>query len=197
MYKVFGSINSRTFRVLWMLEELDQTYELIQAPPRSEVVMALSPLGKIPVFQVDDVTITDSTAIMTYLADRHGKLTFPAGSIERARQDALSNMILDELDAVLWTAARHSFVLPEDKRVPEAKPSLAWEFGRNVDRLAGLLEGPFLMGDRMTIADIIAVHCLNWAHAAKFPVENEAILGYAKSMRARDAFQRVKALVEG
>ncbi len=197
MYKVFGSINTRTFRVLWMLEELGQPYELTQAPPRSEVVTALSPLGKIPVFQVDDATITDSTAIMTYLADRHGKLTFPAGSIERARQDALSNMILDELDAVLWTAARHSFVLPEDKRVPEVKPSLVWEFGHNVDRLAGLLEGPFLMGDRMTIADIIAVHCLNWAHAAKFPVENEAILDYAKSMRARDAFQRVKALAEG
>lgn len=197
MYKVLGSINTRTFRVLWMLEELGQPYELIQSPPRSAAVMALSPLGKIPVLQDGDAIITDSTAIMTYLGDRHGALTHPAGSIDRARQDALSNRILDELDAVIWTAARHSFVLPEDKRVPEVKPSLAWEFGNNVNRLAEQFEGPFLMGDTMTIADIIAVHCLNWAYAAKFPVENDTILAYAKSMRARAAFQRVKALAEG
>ncbi|WP_424988015.1 glutathione S-transferase family protein [Microbulbifer sp. S227A] len=197
MYKVLGSINTRTFRVLWMLEELGQPYELIQSPPRSAAVMALSPLGKIPVLQDGDDIITDSTAIMTYLGDRHGALTHPAGSIDRARQDALSNRVLDELDAVIWTAARHSFVLPEDKRVPEVKPSLAWEFGNNVNRLAEQFEGPFLMGDTMTIADIIAVHCLNWAYAAKFPVENDTILAYAKSMRARAAFQRVKALAEG
>lgn len=194
MYKVYGSINTRTFRVLWMLEELGEPYELIKAPPRSEIIMALNPLGKIPVLQDGDETITDSTAIMTYLGDKHGGLTFPAGSINRARQDALSHMILDELDAVLWTAARHSFVLPEDKRVPDVKPSLAWEFGRNVDRLADQFQAPFLMGDTMTIPDIIAVHCLNWAFGAKFPVENETMLAYGKTMRARDAFKRVRAL---
>lgn len=194
MYKVYGITVTRTFRVLWMLEELGEPYEFIVAPPRSDTIMALNPSGKIPAFQDGDDTITDSSAIMTYLADKHGKLTFPAGSIERARQDALTFMLLDELDAVLWTAARHSFALPEDKRVPEVKPSLQWEFEQNLDRLAARFEGPFLMGETMTIADFIATHCLNWALSAKFPVENETMSAYAKSMRARDAFQRARAL---
>jgi glutathione S-transferase len=193
MYKVYGKVPTRAFRVLWMLEEIDQPYELIEAAPRSEAVMALNPSGKVPVLQDGDATLTDSAAILTYLADKHGQLTFPAGTIERAHQDALTHAILDELDAVLWTAARHSFILPEDQRVKEVKPSLQWEFSRNLDRLADRLKGPFLMGEQMTIADILCTHCLNWAHGAKFPVENKAMLAYAKSMRNRDAFKRAMA----
>jgi len=193
MYKVIGKVQTRTFRVLWMLEEIGQPYESIQVPPRSPEVTALNPSGKVPVLVDGDDAITDSAAILTYLADKHGQLTFPAGTIDRARQDALTHAILDELDAVLWTAARHSFALPEDKRVPDVKSSLKWEFAGNLDRLADRLQGPFLMGETMTIADIICTHCLNWAFGAKFPIENEKMLAYGKMMRARDAFKRVTA----
>jgi glutathione S-transferase len=193
MYKVIGKAQTRTFRVLWMLEEIGQPYELVQSSPRSDDVLALNPSGKIPVFIDGDATITDSTAIITYLADKHAQLTFPAGTIRRAQQDALTHAVLDELDAVLWTAARHSFSLPEDKRVPEVKPSLKWEFARNLNLLADRLEGPFLMGEQMTIADIICTHCLNWAFGAKFPIENEKMLTYGKEMRARDAYLRAQA----
>jgi len=193
MYKVIGKVQTRAFRVLWMLEEIGQPYELVPAYPRSDEVMALNPSGKVPVLQDGDATLLDSTAIITYLADKHGQLTYPAGTIERAHQDALTHAVLDELDAVLWTAARHSFSLPEDKRVPEVKPSLKWEFTNNLNRLADRVEGPFLMGDKMTIADIICTHCLNWAFGAKFPVENEKMLAYGKEMRARDAFGRAQA----
>ena len=193
MYKVYGNVQSRALRVLWMLEEIGEPYEFIDAGPRSDTVMALNPSGKIPVLQDGDAILTDSAAILTYLADKHGKLTFPAGTIKRAHQDALTHTILDEMDAVLWTAARHSFVLPEDQRVAGVKPSLRWEFERNLDRLANRLNGPFLMGDRMTIADILCTHCLNWAHGAKFPVQNETMLAYAKALRDRDAFKRAVA----
>jgi glutathione S-transferase len=193
MYKVIGKVQSRAFRVLWMLEEIGQPYELIEAAPRSPEVVALNPSGKVPVLVDGDATLLDSTAIITYLADKHDKLTYPAGTIERARQDALTHATLDEVDAVLWTGARHSFILPEDKRVPEVKPSLKWEFARNLDLMADRFEGPFLMGDTMTIADIVLTHCLNWAYGAKFPVENEKMLAYAKAMRARDAFKRAQA----
>ncbi len=196
MYKVYGKVFSRAMRVLWMLEEIGEPYEFIDAAPRSDVVLALNPSGKVPVFQIDGATLTDSTAIMTYLADKHGKLTYPAGTLERARQDALTHCVLDEIDAVLWTAARHSFILPEERRVPEVKDSLIWEFTQNLERLEDRFTGPFLMGDKMTIADIILVHCLNWAFSAKFPIESEKLLAYAKQMRGRDAFKRALALNE-
>lgn len=193
MYQVIGDTQSRAFRVTWMLEELGLPYEQIKVKPHTPEALACNPSGKIPALKDGDTILTDSTAILTYLADKHDGLTYPAGTVERAKQDGLTHMVLDELDAVLWTGARHTFALPEDKRVPAVKDSLKWEFARNSARLANCIKGPFLMGDKMTIADIIATHCLNWAFSAKFPIENEHLLAYAKEMRGRDAFKRAVA----
>ncbi len=196
MYKVHGKILTRTFRVLWLLEELGLPYERIDSAPQSEEIRRLNPLGKVPVLEDGDAVLSDSVAIMTYLADKHGQLTYPAGTVERARQDAMTLMLIDDLDALLWAAARHSFVLPEDRRVAEIKPSLAWEFQRNAARIADLIAGPYVTGDRMTIPDILLVHCLNWAVSAKFPVENPRLADYADSMRGREAYKRVRALAK-
>ncbi|WP_137701792.1 glutathione S-transferase family protein [Marimonas lutisalis] len=190
MYEVIGSTQSRAFRVMWMLEELGQDYKHSPEKPRSEMVSALNPSGKVPVFKDGDAVLTDSTAIISYLGDKHQALTYPCGTIERAKQDALTHQVLDEIDSVLWVAARHTFILPEDKRVPEVKDSLRWEFDRNVARIAERLEGPFLMGDTMTVPDIILTHCLNWAYASKFTYDQDNLLAYAKAMRGRDAFKR-------
>ncbi|MBY5977814.1 glutathione S-transferase family protein [Phaeobacter italicus] len=196
MYTVIGKQLTRCYRVLWALEELGQEYDLNPALPQSPDVLALNPSGKVPILVEDGETITDSTAIITYLADKHGQLTAPAGTLARAKQDAVTHMLLDELDAVLWTAARHSFILPEDKRVPEVKDSLKWEFARSLNRLEARMLGPYLMGEDFTIADIICTHCLNWAYSAKFPLENKALLEYSKRMRSRPAFQKVAASVK-
>ncbi|MCM2561769.1 glutathione S-transferase family protein [Lutimaribacter sp. EGI FJ00015] len=190
MYQVIGGTQSRAFRVMWTLEELGQDYDHIECKPHSPEAMAANPSGKIPAMRVGEDVLADSTAIITYLADKHEMLTHKAGTIARARQDGLMHMVLDEIDGILWTAARHSFVLPEDRRVPAIKPSLVWEFERNIKRLAEAMEGPFLMGEDMTIADIVAAHCLNWAYGAKFPIEDERLLAYGKAMRGRDAFKR-------
>ncbi|WP_122074589.1 glutathione S-transferase family protein [Pseudophaeobacter sp. EL27] len=196
MYKVIGTPLSRSFRVLWALEELGQPYELNPAPPQSPDILAVNASGKVPALMEGEAVLTDSTAIITYLADKHGGLTAPAGTLARAQQDAMTQRFLDELDAILWTAARHSFALPKDQRVPEVKPSLKWEFNRNLDRIETQIKGPFVMGEEFTLADIVLTHCLNWAYGAKFPVENQAMLDYGKAMRSRPAHQRVAALMK-
>ncbi|MCG7625524.1 glutathione S-transferase family protein [Epibacterium sp. Ofav1-8] len=194
MYKVIGKPMTRTFRVLWALEELEQPYELEDAAPQSAEIRAYNPSGKVPALVVDGTTVTDSVAIITYLADKHGALTAPAGTLARARQDAITNMLNDEMDALLWMAARHSFALPEEQRVPAIKDSLRWEFARSVSRVEARLTDEFIAGDSFSIADILLTHCLNWARGAKFEVESDALLAYGKRMRARPAFQRVAAL---
>lgn len=194
MYEVFGTVNTRAFRVLWALEELGEPYTLTIAKPHDPALKDIYPAGKVPALRVGDAVISDSVAIMTYLADKHGRLTAPAGSIERAQQDAITQAVVDELDAVLWTAARHSFVLPEEQRVQAVKPSLKWEFNRNIDRLAARINTPYAAGEDFTIADILLTHCLNWAIGAKFEYQNEEMIAYAKRMRERDAFKRVRAL---
>ena len=191
MYTVIGGVRSRTLRVLWMLEELGQPYTHLSAAPRSDEVKAHYPAGKIPVLLDNGAALTDSTAILTYLADKHAKLTFPAGTLERARQDGHTQFLLDELDALLWTASRHSFILPEELRVSAIKDSLKWEYQRSLERLEHRLgDGPFLMGKTMTVPDIIAAHCAGWAVSAKFPQPNTPIQDYFDSLRSRPAFQR-------
>lgn len=194
MYQVVGHLASRAFRVFWVLEELGVPYENLNEVAHSDRVKALNPSGKIPVLIDGDVALTDSAAIMSFLADKYGALTFAAGTHDRARQDAFLHRINDELDAVLWTATRHAKYLPDEHRVPEVTPSLKWEFARNADRIADELTGEFLMGDQMTVPDILLAHCLLWAKKADFPIPRQELLDYLGRMTARDAFKRVMAI---
>lgn len=106
------------------------------------------------------------------------------------------HMALDELDAVLWTAARHSFVLPKDKRLPAVKDSLKWEFAQSVARLGRHLEGsPHVGGPDFSIADIVTAQCLKWAGAAGFPLDGApAVTAYRDRMLDRPAARRAAAL---
>ena len=195
MYTVIGTVGSRAARVLWMLEELGEPYEHVPAPPRSEGVTAFNPAGKVPVLVEDGTPITDSTAIVQYLADKHGRLTHRAGTLDRARQDSLTQFLLDEFDAALWMAARHSFVLPEALRHAAIKNTLRWEFERSQKTLVHRMsEGPFLMGETMTVPDIILTHCGNWALSAKFPIVEHRLTEYLDRMRQRPAYRRAMAL---
>jgi glutathione S-transferase len=190
-YKVIGGVKSRTMRVLWMLEEIGVAYEHVVAAPRSDEVTRFNPAGKVPVLISDGVPITDSVAIMTFLGDRHDALTQAPGTLERARQDSLTHAIIDEFDAPLWMAARHSFVLPEDKRMPDIKDSLRWEFERAQDQFFPRMaeDGPYLMGETLTIPDVLLAHCMGWAINAKFPV-TEPFRAHTMRMRELPSFER-------
>ena len=193
-YTLIGSVNTRALRAVWLLEELGLPFTHIAANPRSPEVLALNPSGKVPVLLAEGQTITDSTAILTYLADRHGRFTATAGSIARAQQDSLTQFILDEFDALLWTAARHSFILPPEHRLPAIKEPLRWEFARNQQTLrARMGPTPYLTGDAPTVPDFILAHCLIWAANAKFDITEPRLHDHLALMRARPAFARTMA----
>lgn len=197
-YTVIGAASTRALRPMWMLEELGLPYEHTSTKPHAEAVTRHYPRGKVPVLLVGDQPITDSTAIIQYLADAHGAHTYAAGTLERARQDAMTHCLLDEFDAVLWAAARHSFILPEERRVAGVKESLKWEFERNQANFVKRMgEGPFVMGERFTVPDIILSHCLMWAKSAKFDITEPALEAYQARIRSRPALaaaiQRGKA----
>lgn len=194
MYTVIGTTKTRAARVIWLLEELAQPYTHISAAPRSAEVLAHNPTGKVPALIVDGTLLTDSVAIMTYLADKHGQFTHPAGTINRAHQDSFTHFLLDEFEALLWTAARHSFILPPDLRLPEIKPVLHWEFSRSQQTLLDRLgNGPFLMGAEMTIPDLLLTHCLTWAITAKFPAIAPRLTDYLARIQSRPAYLRAMA----
>ena len=145
---------------------------------------------------VDGQVYTDSVAIMRFLADHHNALAPAPGSVDRLKMDSHIEFLNEEFDALFWIAAKNSFINPSDHRSTDIKPVLMWEFERSLKRFADRLgDGPYLMGDEFTIADIMAVHCLNWSRVAKFPAAEGAVKAYAKSVRARAAYQRVMDLV--
>ena len=190
MYTVVGTAPSRTFRVFWALEEMGLPYTRQGDYAQSEPVRALNPLGQIPILIDGDTTLTDSLAILNYLADRNGQLTYPPGTAERAGMDARINFILTELEAPIWLMARHGFVLPEKMRHKGLRPMCEADFAFGEQKFARLLgEAEFLAGDTLTLADIIAGQTFSWARAAKVPLQASTAT-YLARMEARPAWQR-------
>ncbi|HEY0194927.1 MAG TPA: glutathione S-transferase [Kofleriaceae bacterium] len=82
--------NSRSQRILWMLEELAQPYEIVkyERDPKTMLapasLRAIHPLGKSPVISYNGATIAESGAILDYLVDTYGKglLSPPPGTAE-------------------------------------------------------------------------------------------------------------------
>jgi len=198
MYKIIGFPQTRAMRVIWLLEELGEPYVIDPAMPQSDAIKAVNPSGKVPALADGDLVVTDSVAICTYLADKHGKCTFPAGTPDRARQDSFTQFCVDELEGPLWTAAKNTFVLPEDVRVPAIKDTCRFEFARALKALEGRLgEGPYVMGEKFTIADILIGHCASWAVVAKFDLPSDGPLyDYFKRLRSRDGYKAMKAKLQ-
>ena len=197
MYRLIGGPRSRAFRVVWALEEIGAPYEVLPVRAGSKEARELSPSGKVPALEVDGTTLTDSVAIIQFLADRHGQLTHLAGSLERGIQDGFTQFAVDEIDGPIWTAAKHRFALPEELRVPEVKETARAEFARGLATLAARFgDGPFIMGEMFTVPDLIIGHCAGWARAAKFALpETEPLAGYFERVRSRPALARALASV--
>ncbi len=192
MYTIIGSPRSRAGRVYWAMEEMGLDYATNPLKPGSDELRAFNPSAKSPCLMVDEDCICDSVAIVQFLADRHQQLTHPAGTIERALQDSFTQFVCDEVDGALWTAAKHSFALPEKVRVPEVKSAARFEFDRAMQVLETRLgDNEFLTGDRLTVPDIILGHCGLWAKVAKFDTPEGPVGAYFNRLYARPAFAKM------
>lgn len=194
MYELIGQKASRALRVLIMLEELGVPYTHKAVPPHSPEALAVNPSGKIPALRDGETVITDSLAIMTYLADKHGALTHPAGTPDRARQDVLTFRILDELEGPLWGEGKQRYFAPEDLRAPVISDFLRWDYGRSIAGFEDLVpQDGFLMGDTLLLPDILLGQCLRWAQLFGFPEPGPKLAAYGDRLLARPAFQAALA----
>lgn len=191
---VIGPLASRTFRVLWALEELGLDYLHRKDAPWSDEVRALNPLKQVPILIDGEDTLTDSTAIMRHLAHREGRLLPEPGSIAAARADARINFLLTELEVPLWLAGRHSYVLPTELRHPAAEEIGRADFARAEKKFARLLgEAEFFGGDEFGVADIIAGHLWRWSSRQEWPTADGAFADYGRRITARPAVERMLA----
>ena len=127
--KLYGSKNSRSLRCVWALEEAGATYDyqrvnMMKGEGYAPAYKAVNPLGKIPAFQDGELTLTESMAIVQYVADKfpHAALV-PADPAARAEVSRWVYYAVTEVEPHLWAVAQHRFALPEDKRVAALEPT--------------------------------------------------------------------------
>ncbi len=193
MYQAVGSPGSRLTRVTWMLEELDQPYEIVRAKQHSDTMRRYNPIGKMPALVDGGLIVTDSAAICAYLGEKHADkgmgATTPA---ERAELNSWLFFAQAELEAPLWTKLKHRMLLSEELRA-EIGPWTAYEFKREIDNFDTLLgDRTFAMGERFTAADVLLGHCGQWARGAKFEIASERINAYFDRVLARPALARAR-----
>lgn len=193
MYKVAGSKGSRIGRVLWMLEELGEPYEIVPMKPGSPEAKALNPTARVPILLDGDLVLWDSAAICLYLGEKHPEKGLAARSLaERARMDAWMHFLQSELEMPMWNKLKHRLLLPPELRV-EVGPWVTWEFVRDAEALEVRLgAGPFALGDRFTAVDVLLGHVLQWARSAKFEPFPDGVLAYAERVWSRPALARAR-----
>jgi glutathione S-transferase len=198
MMKLYGFPQTRSTRVAWALEEAGAEYEYglirLQAGEHKQpAFLAINPFGKIPTLVDDGLVISESAAICTYIAEKFpdAKL-IPSEAKARIEFFQWLFFVVSELEVHLWTAAKHDRLLPEDKKVPAVVSTCFWEFEKAAAYLSTHLTGrQYIAGEHFSVADIICVSVLSWAHHVKVPL-NDTLLNYMNTLSERPALARAK-----
>ena len=202
--------NSRSQRVLWLLEELGLAYE-VKRYERAPTMLApaelraVHPLGKSPVITDEHRTVAESGAILEYLVGRYGagQLRPPEGTDERLRYDywlhyaegsAMPPLLLRLIFARL-PGQLPAIVRPIGRMISNAvkkkliDPQLTTHFDYMESELA--THGPWFSGPEFTAADVQMSFVVE-AGAARGEVDarRPKLAEFLKRIHARPAYQR-------
>ena len=193
---------SRSARVKWLLHEMrGKDFETIRVALRkgqqfTPEFLAKNPNHGVPVLDVTytdgtQQTVTESLAILTWLADQDDRFAPPVDDL-RARADYLQIMALGGswMDQILWNIRLHESILPKMAR-NEAFANFNRDKIKNeiAPQLAARLEShDFICGDSFTAADCLMGQNINWAGAYGL-CRTDVFKSYMSRMKARPAFQ--------
>jgi len=192
MMKLYGFGPTRSLRALWALLELDAEFEFIPVnmmagENRHPDFLRLNPARKVPVLVDGDLVLTESAAIVMYLAEKYGaKGLMPTDLTQRAQAYRWSLFAVTELEQPLWRIAKHTILYDEDKRL-SADIALAREdFAVMAAVLDRHMEArTFIVGDGMTVADCITAYVLDWGNELSLLDGRPNLKVYFERMYAR------------
>lgn len=181
--KLYGMGPSRSFRCLWALEESGLAYDYIAMDIRAPAeqpnsgqnpdYLALNTQGKVPTLVNGDLVLTESAAILYYIArcaPESGLLPNASMGVY-AKLDELVIFIMAELEQPLWSNGKHRFALPEEIRIPQMLETANFEFAKAVKTLDYLLpDSDYAIGNQFSLVDILLAHTFNWAIRFEFDV---------------------------
>lgn len=191
---LYYSPQSRATGTRVLLEELAAPYDLHvlnmkAGEQRKPAYLAINPLGKVPAIRHGEALVTEQVAIYIYLAD-----LFPRAGLTPALDDARRGPYLR------WIAYYGSSFEPAviDKFMKHEPVPVTQSPYSDYDTMLGALEaqlakGPYLLGERMTAADILWGVAFNWTMMFGLVPKKDVFVRYAERIASRPAFQRISA----
>lgn len=204
--------NSRGRIVRWMLEEIGCDYETVvidyqqsseadkwggaalarpenPADPRNRFFTEVNPMGKIPAIVHDGRVVTESGAIVAYLAE-----AFPDAGLAPTAQE-----LADYYRWMFFAAGPIEQAVTNFRAgftpVPEQEFFLGYgSYDRTVDELERAIKArPFIAGDRFTAADVYIGSHVGWGLGLQTLPPREAFLAYAGRLTEREGYKRAVA----
>jgi glutathione S-transferase len=186
---------SRAQMVHWMLEEAGAPYRIVpidfeKGEHKAPSFLALNPMGKLPTIEHRGVVVTETPAIIAYVAD-----AFPAAGLAPPPGDALRGPYYRWL--FFGAGCIEPALIDKMMKRPEVERKSALGWGSYEDVVGtlkkALSNGPYLLGEKFTAADVYVGSELRWAMMFGAPnLKGEAVFDdYVARLSARPAAQRI------
>jgi glutathione S-transferase len=197
MIKLYWSPRSRSFTAIWLMEETGLPYERVltdiaTSAQKAPEYLKINPMGKVPALTDGDAALGETAAICAYIADRYPETKLAPGVTDPLRAKYLQ-----------WLLFSPSCIEPALIQILtklEVPPSTAaWGSSTQVfDVLdAALQDGPWILGEKFSAADITVGAGLHFAvRMFKMVPPRPSFDAYIDRCVARPAFQRAEKLAE-
>jgi len=183
---------TRSIRARWILQELGVDFDAVSVDlPRrqhhSPDFLELNPAGRVPVLVDGDLVLSESIAIVLYLAEKYpDRGLIPADPKLRADFYRWILFAVTELEQPWWRIARHTQLYPEQDRLP-AEVALA---RRDFLPMAAVLEKHmrgrnYVVGESVTAADFVVAYTLDVAEEMQLLGECPVLRSYLERMYSR------------
>jgi glutathione S-transferase len=191
----FHAPHSRSSVTRAMLEELGVPFDLVtldlqRSEQRSDEYLAINPMGKVPALRHEGVLVTEQPAILMYLAD-----LYPEKNLAPPVDDPLRGPYLRWM--VFYGSCFEPAIMDlSQKREPMPPVACAYGDYDSVMRViaAQLEQGPWLLGERFTAADVLWGGALNYGMMFKLVPEWPVFRDYVQRVQSRPAIKRAAQL---
>ena len=200
MIKLYHCKDSRSLRALWTLEEMGLDYELVNMtfPPRftQPGYLDINPMGTVPTLVDGNITLTESSAICQYLAEKYGP-TELALNVSDPQYGEYLNWLYRS-DATLTfpqtLVLRYTRLEPEERRQTQVVADYTQWYYSRLRAVEQTLEGrPYLLGERFTVADIAVGYAVFLGTSLGLDEKYKSnTRAYLERLMARPSFQRAR-----
>lgn len=193
MLTLYHAPNTRSTCAHFMLHEIGEPFEvkvlnLQKGEHKSPSYLAINPMGKVPALSDGGAIITELPAILTYLADRYPRAGL-APAIDAPDRGAYLRWMFFNGSVFEPAMIDHSL-----KRESPARQAGWGTFEAVLDTLSkGLANGPWLLGERFSAADVLLGSGVNYMLAFKVLPERPEFVAYAERVRQRPGYQAAAA----